>query len=92
MSPAHRSAFAVLFATLSATGFGAPAAADEPRSEPGIALTPAQTCAVAAAKQSGDPRQFRIAREVLRGKAGVVALADPWILHHHRLDTSRQCR
>ena len=50
-----------------------------------------ERCVITAALHSGDPRRVRIAREVLRGEAGVVALADPWILHHHRLDTSRPC-
>jgi hypothetical protein len=47
---------------------------------------------VQAALESGDPRRVRIAREVLRGDAGVLALPDPWILRHHRLDTTRPCR
>jgi hypothetical protein len=34
----------------------------------------------------------RIAHEVLNGDAGALALADPGILHHHGLDTTRWCR
>ena len=54
-------------------------------------LSAEDVCIVKGALDSGDPRRVRIAREVLRGQAGVVALADPWILHHHRIDTSRPC-
>jgi hypothetical protein len=57
----------------------------------GTGLTAEDVCVVQAALDSGDPRRVRIAREVLRGEAGVVALADPWILHHHQVDTSRPC-
>ena len=54
-------------------------------------LSAEDRCVVSAALESGDPRRVRIAHEVLGGDAGVVALADPWILHHHRVDTSRPC-
>jgi hypothetical protein len=59
--------------------------------EPPAGLTAEDRCAISAALESGDPRRVRIAREVLRGNAGVVALGDPWILHHHHVDTSRPC-
>ena len=55
------------------------------------ALTADDLCAVRAALASGDPRRERAAREVLAGSAGVLALADPWILHHHGLNTARGC-
>jgi hypothetical protein len=50
-----------------------------------------ERCVITAALQSGDPRRVRIAGEVLRGEAGILALADPWILHHHGVDTTRPC-
>jgi hypothetical protein len=64
---------------------------DEPspaRAFPG-ALTTAERAAVAAALTSPDPRRQRIARQVAAGQAGASALADPQILHHHGVDTSR---
>jgi hypothetical protein len=90
MSLAHRSAFSVLAVALSLTAVGSATAADQ-QPDTGVVLTPAQQCAVRSALQSGDPRRARIAQEVLGGEAGTLALADPWILHHHRLDTSRSC-
>jgi hypothetical protein len=52
-------------------------------------LTRSERAAVAAALTAGDPRIRLIAREVAAGRAGASALADPAILHHHQLDTSR---
>jgi hypothetical protein len=58
----------------------------------GDVLTADELCAVRAALGSGDPRRERVAREVLAGSAGVLALGDPWILlHHHRLNTACGC-
>ena len=54
-------------------------------------LTADDLCAVRAALGSGDPRRVRAARDVLAGSAGVLALADPWVLHHHGLNTARGC-
>jgi len=55
-------------------------------------LSAEDRCVIRAGLESGDPRRVRIAQEVLRGEAGLLALADPWILHHHRVDTTRPCR
>jgi hypothetical protein len=52
-------------------------------------LTADDLCAVRAALASGDARRERAARDVLAGSAGVLALADPWILHHHGVNTAR---
>jgi hypothetical protein len=60
--------------------------------DPSPRLSVEDRCVISAALESGDPRRMRIAHEVLRGEAGVLALADPWILHHHRVDTTRPCR
>jgi hypothetical protein len=91
MSLAHRSALTVLAVALSLAAIDNATAADQ-QPDAGVVLAPAQQCAVRSALQSGDPRRARIAREVLGGEAGTLALADPWILHHHRLDTSQWCR
>ena len=60
--------------------------------DPPSGLSAEDRCVVDVALESDDLRRVRIAREVLRGDAGVVALAGPWILHHHHLDTTRPCR
>jgi hypothetical protein len=57
----------------------------------GDVLTADDLCAVRAALGSGDARRERIAREVLAGSAGVLALGDPWILHHHGVNTAPGC-
>jgi hypothetical protein len=54
-------------------------------------LTADDLCAVRAALASGDARRERAARDVLAGSAGVLALADPWVLHHHGVNTARAC-
>jgi hypothetical protein len=53
-------------------------------------LTATEQAAVVAALTHGDPRQRRIAIQVATGEAGPSALADPAILHHHGIDTSRR--
>jgi hypothetical protein len=57
----------------------------------GDVLTADDLCAVRAALGSGDARRERVAREVLAGSAGVLALGDPWILHHHGVNTAPGC-
>ena len=64
--------------------YGAQRSTDDP-------LSADDLCAVRAALSSGDPRRERAARDVLAGNAGVLALADPWILHHHGVNTARGC-
>jgi hypothetical protein len=59
--------------------------------DPPSGLSADDRCVINVALRSGDPRRVRIAREVLWGDAGVLALADPWILHHHGVDTTRPC-
>jgi hypothetical protein len=51
-------------------------------------LTAQEEAAVVEALSQGDSRQRRIAIQVAAGEAGASALADPGILHHHRVDTS----
>jgi hypothetical protein len=55
---------------------------------PRVALTADDQAAVAVARAAGDPRLRRLADRVARGEAGVLALADPQLLAHHRIDTS----
>ena len=81
---------AVLFAVIAAVTPGVASGRSAVLEE--VPLTQAQQCAVRAALASGDARRVRIARAVLRGEAGAIALADPWILHHHHLATSATCR
>jgi hypothetical protein len=57
----------------------------------GDVLTADDLCAVRAALGSGDARRERVAREVLAGSAGTLALGDPSILHHHGLNTAPGC-
>jgi hypothetical protein len=57
----------------------------------GDVLTAEDLCAVRAALGSGDARRERVAREVLAGSAGALALGDPSILHHHGLNTAARC-
>jgi hypothetical protein len=81
----------VSVAATAAFAVGTPSVGTVPDGSAHDGLSAEDVCVVQAALDSGDPRRVRIAREVLRGQAGVVALADPWILHHHRVDTSRPC-
>jgi hypothetical protein len=60
-----------------------------PRRADSAALTDTEQAAVITALSQGGSRQRRIARQVAAGKAGPSALADPAILHHHGIDTSR---
>jgi hypothetical protein len=66
---------------------------DRPQPQPrtgATTLTATERAAVVAALSHGDPRQRRIAIHVAAGEAGASALADPAILHHHGIDTSRR--
>jgi hypothetical protein len=56
---------------------------------PGL-LTATEQAAVIEALLHGDSRQRHIASQVAAGVAGASALADPAILHHHGVDTSRR--
>lgn len=47
---------------------------------------------IAAGLASRDSRIQRIAGSVARGETGALALADPWILHHHGVNTADQSR
>jgi hypothetical protein len=87
MSVVHSIASTAVTAVLAV---GVPSGASPAAGDP--VLTPQERCAVRAALASGDARRVRVAGEVVRGEAGALALADPWILHHHGLDTSRTCR
>jgi hypothetical protein len=60
-----------------------------PRADAG-ALTAMEQAAVVGALSGGDARQHRIASQVAAAQAGASALADPAILHHHGVDTSRR--
>ena len=57
----------------------------------GDVLSADDLCAVRAALASGDARRERVAREVLAGSAGALALGDPWVLHHHGVNTAPGC-
>jgi hypothetical protein len=82
----------VASATIIATLAGTPGD-DRPHPQRGAspgALTATEGAAVVEALAHGDSRQRRIAIEVAAGEAGASALADPAILHHHGIDTSRR--
>jgi hypothetical protein len=73
-------------------GFGEPSLSEQaspPAAEawPGR-LTADERAAVSAALASDDERTRGLAVSVAAGEAGVSALADPAILHHHGVDTS----
>ena len=66
-----------------------------PKDEPSPAqafpgsLTAAERATAAEALTSPDSRRQRIGQQVAAGQAGASALANPTILHHHGVDTSR---
>jgi hypothetical protein len=83
---------AIATASIVVTLAGAPSD-DRPqpqRRSDSTTLTATEQAAVVAALSHRDPRQRRIAIQVATGDAGPSALADPAILHHHGIDTSRR--
>jgi len=80
--------------TIGSIALTAVIAAGSPSAGAGLPVDPfaEDRCVISAALESGDLRRVRIANEVLRGDAGVLALADAWIMHHHRVNTTRPCR
>lgn len=56
------------------------------------ALTAEERAAVAAALVADDARTRRMAVSVALGEAGITALGDPALLHHHGIETWRHPR
>lgn len=83
-------ALAIASITFKLTGTATDDGPEPPRrADPG-ALTATEQAAVVEALAHGHARQRHIASQVAAGQAGASALADPAILHHHGIDTSRR--